>query len=389
MRQNTTVLSQLLSFVPRKEFNGLVGQHKSDYRSRQMSTWQQFVIMLFAQASGSEGLRDIEGILRSQSCKLSGLGIDSVARSTLSDANKRRNPEVFEALFHKVLKRVRSSLPAQQFTFENDLYALDGSLVTLVQSLFDWALYRSTKGGIRLHTVYCMTEQIPVWMNITNGKKHEQTIAREHWKSWNLAPGSILTFDRGYVDFAWWAELTDAGIFWVSRAKSNTHFFPLKSYESDHPQLVSDTNGHLVLSEEKYPNSVRQIEWLDPKTEKVLVFLTNNFELAPEQIAEAYKARWQIEIFFKWIKQHLKIKSFFGTSYNAIATQIWVALIYFLILTYIKAKAKLRQSAFLLSKIFAQALLQPIHIIELFRLPPKKVTSLLSDRASPQLILFS
>ena len=322
MQHSTTVLNQLLSFVPKKEFDALTGQHKSDYRSRTMSSWQQLTIMLFAQASGSEGLRDIDGVLRSQSHKLYQLGIDSVARSTIADANKRRDPVVFEKLFYAVLNRVRSSLPKQKFSFENDLYALDGSLVTLVQSLFDWALYRSTKGAIRMHTLHCVSDQIPVWMNITDGKKHEQTVARDNWESWNLPKGSILTFDRGYTDFAWWDQLNGAGIFWITRAKSNTHFFGTQSFESDDHHLFSDTDGWLIASEEKYPDTVRQVEWINPHTGEILAFLTNNFDLAPQQIAEAYKARWQIELFFKWIKQHLRIKSFFGTSYNAIALSL-------------------------------------------------------------------
>lgn len=388
MRHYTTVFSQLLSFVPKNEFNQLVGQHKSDYRSRTMKAWQQLSILLFAQANGSEGLRDIEAVLRSHSSKLYHLGIQSVSRSTIADANKRRDPILYESLFYKVLQRFRSALPKQKFSFENDLYALDGSLVTLVQSLFDWAVYRTTKGALRMHTLHCVTEQIPVWMNITDGKKHEQKIARTNWKNWNLPKGSILTFDRGYYDFSWWNELNNADIYWITREKSNIHFFGVKKFESDNPLVLSDQNGWLMASEEKYPKTIRRVEWINEKTGEVVSFLTNNFDLAPEQVAEAYKARWQIELFFKWIKQHLRIKSFFGTSYNAIASQIWIALIYFLIVAYVKAKTKIKQSAFLLTKIFSQALLEHVHIIELFNVSSQKSQQILSDRASPQLLLF-
>lgn len=388
MSHNNTVLQQLLSFVPRTKLEALTGQHKSDAGCRTMNTWQQFMLLLFAQANQCESLRDIEAVWQSQQSKWYHLGIESVSRSTLSDANNRRDPVIFEELFFEVLKRVRPTLSRKEYSFSNDLYHLDGSLVTLVYSLFDWAKYRKTKGAIRMHTLFCGTEQIPCWMNITDGKKHEIRVAKESWESWNLPKGSILCFDRGYVDYAWWDKLNAAGIFWITREKKNMHFFATKQFESDHPHVIKDEEVWCVQAEDKYPKAMRRIEWYNPLEDEIIVFITNNKILAPEQIAEAYKARWDIELFFKWIKQHLRIKSFFGTSQKAVMSQIWIALIYFLILSYIKAKAKLTQTLFILSKVFAQALFERIHLIELFYIRNKKGLSTLSDRASPQLALF-
>lgn len=387
MRHVSTVLGQLYSFIPRNRFREFAGQQKI-HGNTKINCWQQLVLMLFAQAANVESLRHLQDVWLSRQNQWYHLGIESVAKSTLSDANKRTDSSVFERLFYEIVSQYREYIPKQKFSFDEDLYLLDGSIVSLIYSLFDWAKYRSKKGGIRLHTLYCATEQIPRWVNITNAKNpHEVSVAKQNWKSWELPEGCILCFDRGYLDYAWWYDLEQSGVFWITKGKSNTHFWPVKSYASDHPQVLLDEEGTFFRSEDKYPTKVRRIQWYDPKEDKILVFFTNHHDLAPEQIAEAHKARWQIELFFKWIKQHLKIKSFLGTTENAVKSQIWIALIYFIIVSYIKAKTKLKHSLFILTKVLAQALFEHVHIIELINLKPNKANKLIHDRASPQLKL--
>ena len=391
MQHRNTVLNQLCEFIPKNQLETILGQHEKTHGNRKITPWQQCLLMIFAQASGCESLRHLESVWQSQARKWYHLGIESVAKSTLSDANNKTNPIIYEKLFYAVLERYRSSLPKQKFTFEEDLYLLDGSIISLVYGLFDWAKYRKTKGSIRLHTVFCATEQIPHWINITNGKSpHEMTVAKKYWKDWNLPKGSILCFDRGYTSYKWWYELHQAGIYWIVKAKKNSHFYATKKYESDSPQVLSDEEGFFIepQAENDYPEKVRRIQWYSQKHDKILTFFTNHHDLAPEQIAEAHKTRWQIELFFKWIKQHLKIKTFLGTSQNAVMSQIWIALIYFVILAYIKAKTKLKQSLFILSKVFAQALFERIHIIALLGTHPNQVKKLCLNHSPPQLPLI-
>ena len=390
MRYCTTVLGQILSFIPKNDLSRFVGQHGNSRKCPGIGPWEQLILMLFSQASDCESLRQVETVWNSQSSKWYHLGIKSASKSTLSDANNRTNPQIYEALFYKILERCRPSLSHQKFSFDEALYLLDGSLVTLVHSLFDWAKYRSTKGAIRLHTVFCASEQIPHWLNISNGKTpHELTIAKQYWKSWNIPKGAILCFDRGYTDYKWWNDLHKAGIYWLVKAKSNINFFAVKQYPSDNPQVISDEDGYFadLQAEKKYPERLRRIKWYDPKEDKVLTFLTNHYDLSPEQVVEAHIARWQIELFFKWIKQHLKIKSFLGTSPNAVLSQIWIAMIYFVILTYIKSKTKAKQSIFMLSRVFSQALFEYIHLIDLLGADPQKIKNICSARGSPQLSL--
>ncbi len=390
MKYCNTVLGQILSFVPQNEFKKFVGQHEDRRKCPGIGAWEQFILMLFSQASNCDSLRQLETVWNSQSSKWYHLGIKSVSKSTLSDANNRTNPKVYEELFYKILERYRPDLRRQKFSFKEDLYLLDGSIISLAYKLFDWAKYRKTKGAIRLHTVFCATEQIPHWINITNGKSpHEVTIAKNCWQNWNLPKGCILCFDRGYMNYKWWHNLHKSKIFWITKAKSNTHFFARKKYKSDHVQVISDEDGHFIeqKAEKDYPDKVRQVRWYDPKEDKEVVFLTNHLDLAPEQIAEAHKARWQIELFFKWIKQHLKIKTFLGASEKAVMSQVWIAMIYFVILAYIKAKAKLKQSLFLLSAVFSQALFEFVHLVELLNSSPVKAKKLCLNRGSPQLSL--
>jgi hypothetical protein len=347
--------------------------------------------MLYAQATGKMSLRDIQIGLQVQSQKWYHLGLKSVARSTIADANNRRNYQIFEQLFYALLKRCNQYLPKKQFHFKNDLYSLDGSVINLCLNLFDWAKFRKQKGAIRLHTLFCNTTQIPTFLTITDGKKHEVTEARETWQDWNLPKESILVFDRGYIDYSWFSELDSNNIFFVTRSKKNMQYTIHQQLTIKENDVLKDEVVSFVLptAEQKYPDKLRLITYWCATKQKQLQFITNNFELSATTIANIYKERWQIELFFKWIKQHLKIKTFLGTSKNAVLSQIWIAMIYFLLLAYIKAQTKTKLSLLELSRIFAEAFFSRVSIIDMLSLSPASISRQVRQaRGSPQLTLF-
>jgi len=343
MAHCNTILFQILKYVPRHEFEALANRHHSGRSFRTASRWSQFVTMSMAQLAGRISLRDIVENISSQTHRLYHLGSSKLSRSNLSRINEDKPSALYEALFGKLLNRCQGMTPGHDFRFKNPLYSLDASTIDLCLSVFPWADFRTTKGAIKLHVGLNHEGYLPEFVTVTEGKTGDVTIGR----TLKFPKGSIVAIDRGYNDYAWYNQLTEKGIFFVTRLKSNakTRVVQRRSVLKD-KGLTSDQSIEFtgVQTAKKCPIQLRRIGYRDPETGRHYVFLTNNFKLAAKTIADIYKARWQIELFFKWIKQNLKVKSFIGTSKNAVLTQIWIALCVYLLLAFIKFQSKLNKS---------------------------------------------
>ena len=346
MYYSNTIFNQLLNFLPRYRFNQIVGEYQGDKYVKSMTTWNQFVALLYAQASSKESLREVAIGFNVQKNTWYHLGVNTIARSTLSDANSRRSCEIFEKLFYSLLNQCQEIVPDNKFNFDNPLYTLDSSIINLCLSVFDWAKYRTTKGALKLHMLLNNRTAIPELINITDGKTGDITIA-QGIDLGQLEKGSILAIDRAFIDYEWWNKINENELFFVSRTKTNTNVFVIgQHYAALEQGVLAD---EIVIfgdyqAMDKYPKKLRQIKYWDKEKRKIYTYLTNNFHLTAKQIADIYKERWQIELFFKWIKQNLKIKTFLGTSKNAVLSQIWVAMIYYLLLAYIKFQTKFKKS---------------------------------------------
>lgn len=342
MAHHNTVFAQLLKLVPRHEFEGLAKQHHNGRRLRKMSRWSQFIALTLAQLSGRNSLRDIVSNLAAQSRKLYHLGSRTVSRSSLARVNEQQPAELYEALFNKLLARCQSMAPRHGFRFKNKLYSLDASTIDLCLAVFPWARFRTTKGAVKLHVGIDHSGYLPSFVSITDGKVHDVTAGR----TLTLPTGSIVVFDRGYTDYAWYNSLNDNGILFVTRQKRNARYRVTERRPvAQHKGLTCDQTIMLTGTKSRdCPIPLRRIGYRDPDTGHHYVFLTNQFQLAAKTIAEIYKARWQIELFFKWIKQNLKIKSFIGTSKNAVMTQIWIAMCIYLLLAFVKFANRLSLS---------------------------------------------
>jgi len=388
MDNSITILSQLLSFLPKKAFNRLVGQHDGDRYVKKLTAWNQFVLLLYAQASCKDSLREIETGINTHENSFYHLGIKSAARSSLSYANKTRDYEIFEKLFYLLFKQFKGVVSAGQFKFNNPLYIIDSTTVSLCLSLFNWAKYGRTKGAIKLHTILDSTTMVPEIINITAGKPSDISAAKQIDFSW-LKTGSIIVFDRGYIDYKWWSEFDEKNITFVSRTKKTQNIFVVGQHNKD-------MFGKGILADEivafgsfgsfdKYEKELRRVRYFDEKTQKEYEFLTNNFELRAKQIADIYKSRWQIELFFKWIKQNLKIKTFLGTSKNAVMTQIWIAMIYYLFLSYLKFQTKFGKSLLVLTRMIKEVLMFKRSLIDLLSLDEDTIYKFKRQELDPQL----
>jgi putative transposase len=281
--------------------------------------------------------------MSAQMHRLYHLGTAKLSRSNLSRINESKPYELYEAMFGKLLKRRQGTAPGHNFRFKNTLYSLDASTIDLCLSAFPWAEFRTTKGAIKLHVGLNHAGYLPEFVTITEGKKHDVTVGRVM----NFPKGSIVAIDKAYNDYAWYKQLTDQGIFFVTRLKSNAQYRVIERHSVlKEKSLTSDQTIEFtgVQTAKKCPIPVRRIGYRDAETGKHYVFLTNNFTLSAKTIADIYKARWQVELFFKWVKQNLKIKSFVGTSKNAVMTQIWIAMCIYLLIAFIKFQSKLRKS---------------------------------------------
>lgn len=343
MAHCNTILSQIVKLVPRHEFEVLANRHHEGRAFRTASRWSQFVTMAMAQLAGRSSLRDIVDNISSQAHRLYHLGSAKLSRSSLSRINEGKPYALYEALFGKLLSRCQGKAPGHDFRFKNPLYSLDATTIDLCLSVFPWADFRTTKGAIKLHVGLNHAGYLPEFVTVTDGKTHDVTVGR----ALRIPRGSIVAIDRGYNDYGWYDQLTEKGIFLVTRLKSNAHYRVISRRRvlKDKGVTSDQTIEFIgVQTSRKCPIPLRRIGYRDPETGKHYVFLTNHFKLSASTIADIYRSRWQIELFFKWIKQNLRIKSFVGTSKNAVLTQIWIALCVYLILAFIKFQSKLTKS---------------------------------------------
>ena len=339
MNQFSSIFGQILQIFPKTDFYRAVKETQSEKGAKGFSSWGQFVAMLFCQLGQARSLREICGGLSSCLGKLKHLGIDAApSRSTLSYANEKRPWQLYEKLFYQLLEKRRAIPGTKKFRFKNKLFSLDASVIDLCASLFDWATFRQTKGAVKLHLLLDHDGYLPVFAHITEGSVHEITIA----KNLSFPKGSIVACDRGYTDYALFARWNTEGVFFVTRQKDNADYTVVEErmvpqYRNILEDRIIVLNGH--LSKKKYPYRLRRIEVWDEEKKERITLLTNHLAFGSTTIAAIYKDRWQIEIFFKTIKQNLKIKTFVGTSPNALKIQIWTALIAILLLKYLKFRS--------------------------------------------------
>jgi Domain of unknown function (DUF4372)/Transposase DDE domain len=380
MNTGKTVFAQLMSFLPTYEFNKCVEKYKGNHRVRNFTCKEHFYVMGFAQLTYRESLRDIESCLTAFSNKLYHSGIKQpVPKSTLAEANESRDWRIYADYAQVLIKEARD-LYRQDNEFkldvENMVYALDSSTIDLCLSLFPWAKFRKNKGAVKMHTLLDLRGSIPTFVHLTDGLCHDVNVM-DHIV---VEPGAIYVMDKGYVDyFRFYTIIHEQRAFFVTRAKDNMAARRVYSRKVDkttglkYDQSVKLTNYYV---KKDYPDYLRRIKYHDAETGKVYVFLTNNFELPALTIAQLYKERWKIELFFKWIKQHLRIKAFYGTSRNAVYTQIWIAICMYLLVAIVKKKMKLEPSLYTLLQIFSLTLFEKMPINELFINTNYNLTSL-------------
>jgi transposase len=346
MYSGRIVFSQLMDFLPKHEFNKCVRRYQGNYRVRRFSCFDQFLCMAFAQLTYRESLREIETCLRALQPKLYHAGIRSkVARSTLAEANENRDWRVYADFAQVLIQRARNLYAEDEFgvVLDQAAYVFDSTTIDLCLSLFPWAHFRKRKGAIKLHTLLDLHGSIPCFIRVTEGNVHDVNLLDQLI----LEPGSFYILDRGYIDFTRLYVFTLHSAFFIIRAKRNLdctrrNYRPVDKTTGLRSDQTIVLNGPKTSQE--YPDSLRRISYVDLETSKRFVFLTNNFMLNPLTIPQLYKCRWQVELFFKWIKQHLRIKSFYGTSENAVKTQIWIAVSTYVLVAIIKKELKLGRS---------------------------------------------
>jgi hypothetical protein len=337
-----------MDFVPWTSFERIVAKYGGDVRSRSLRCSEQFRVMAFAQMTYRESLRDVEACLGAQPAKLYGMGLrEPVARSTLADANERRDWRIWADLAAVLIRRARKLYAGDDIGLDlaNTVYALDSTTIDLCLSLFPWADFRSTKAAVKMHTLLDLRGNIPSFIHVSDGKMGDAPALDL------ITPeaGAIYVMDRGYVDFRRLYLLHQAGAFFVTRSKRNMKYHRVYSHTVDKTTGIGADQSIALdgfYTRQDYPQYLRRVRFCDPKTGKRLIFLTNNFALPAATIAALYKQRWQVELFFKWIKQHLRIKRFFGTSENAVNTQIWTAVCFYVLAAIIKKELALDVSLY-------------------------------------------
>jgi Domain of unknown function (DUF4372)/Transposase DDE domain len=360
-----TLFAQLMDFLPWSTFTRIVARYDGDDRVRALSCAEQYRAMAFAQLTYRESLRDIEVCLSAQPSKLYHMGFrEPVRRSTLADADEARDWRIYAEFAHRLIAQARRLYATESFGTDltDTVYALDSTTIDLCLSLFPWAHFRSTKAAVKMHTLLDLRGNIPSFIHISDGKLHDVHVLDM------LLPeaGATYVVDRGYVDFARLHRFQSAGAFFVTRAKSNMDAHRLYSAPSDRANgIICDQiivlDGHYTKRD--YPEHLRRIRFTDPETDKHLVFITNQFALPPLTICALYKSRWQVELFFKWIKQHLRIKRFFGTSQNAVKTQIWIAVSVYVLVAIVRKQLALEPSLYTLLQILSVTLFEKMPIL--------------------------
>ena len=368
MQSGRFVFSQLMDFIPRYEFNKCVQRYRGNYRMRTFSCYDQFLCMAFGQLTGRDSLRDVVLNLSAHQSKLFHLGIRGrVARSTLADANERRNWRIFADFAQVLIAEARRLYADDDIGIDvtNTVYALDSSTIDLCLSLFPWAPFQKTKSAIKLHTLLNLRGNIPEFIRISSGKEYDARVV----DFLPLTPGAIYVMDRGYLHFKRLYHIHQQAAYFITRAQKDFRFQRQQSHRVDKvtglrfDQRIKTYNHKIRTT---YPEPLRRIGYRDPKTNKRLVYLTNNFTLPALTIAQLYKARWEIELFFKWIKQHLHIKSFYGISENAVKTQIWIAACVYILIAIVKKHLGLEQSMYTILQIASLALFEKTPILQAF-----------------------
>jgi hypothetical protein len=388
MNAGKTLFAQLMDFLPWTTFTRIVDRHGGDRYAKSLACTEQFRVMAFAQLTYRESLRDIEVCLSAQAAKLYHMGFrHEIKRSTLADANETRDWRIHAEFAQCLIAQARKLHIDDSFGIElkNTTYALDSTTIDLCLSLFPWALFRTTKSAVKMHTLLDLRGNIPSFIHISDGKLGDVNVLDV------LVPeaGAIYVMDRGYLDFARLHVLHQAQAFFVTRTKSNTQLRRVYSAPVDRDTgILCDQTVALTgtLSRKNYPQHLRRIQFKDPKTGKTLVFLTNNFVLPAATICALYKARWQVELFFKWIKQHLRIKKFYGNSENAVKSQIWIAVSVYVLVAIIKKRLDLDASLYTLLQILSVTLFEKMPLQQAFPGSDYKTTA---EAPCNQLNLFT
>ena len=368
MNKNRMVFVQMQQIISTFHFKKLTDEYKADKNVRSFSTWNLLQTMLYAQLTGKRSLRDICTGLGSVSNRWYHLGLTSLSRNNLSNSLAKRSSQVFEKAFYQLLAKVQLDMNGRndkRFKFSNPLKAIDSTSISLCLSLCSWASFRSTKAGIKTHTMYDIKKRIPDFLVITEGRHHDHTAVSDM----PIHEGTIYVMDKGYLCFKTLENIDKNRAFFVTRIKSNTQYRTIRKNKPTGNGILRD--DRIVFNGQKskdYPHGLRLVRYREPIEKKVYVFITNNFDLAASTIASIYKARWDIELFFKWIKQNLKVKSFIGRSENAVRIQIWTAAIAYLVMEYLRFRSR-----------------STLSLIDVFRILGANI---LSDRSIDELIII-
>jgi IS4 transposase len=388
MNAGQSIFSQLMDFLPAHEFRQCVTRYQGDYKLKSFSCWDQFLCMAFAQLTYRESLRDIEACLRANQAKLYHMGIRGrVSRNTLANANSVRDWRIYADFAHLLISKARALYRDDDFglALEQTVYALDATTIDLCLSLFPWAKFRKRKGAVKLHSLLDLRGNIPSVIIITHGLIHEVNILDQL----TFEAGAFYLMDRAYLDFPRLHRLHLASGFFVTRARKRFACQRLYSAPVDRTtgvicdQIVTLSNP---VPRTGYPDKLRRIRYFDVQQDRRLIFLTNNFTLPPLTVAQLYRSRWQVELFFKWIKQHLRIKKFYGTSANALKTQIWIAIAVYVLVAIVKKQLKLDGSLYRILQILSISLFEKTPILEALSLSDYEIQL---TTAGKQLILFN
>jgi hypothetical protein len=382
------VFSQVMEHLPLHVFHRCVDRYNGDFKVKEFTCLDHYLCMAFAQLTYRESLRDIEACLRAQKNKLYHMGIRSaVSRNTLANANKVRDWRIYADLAQSLIQVARKLYLGDDFALELDstVYALDATTIDLCLSMFPWANFRKTKGAVKLHTLLDLRGNIPTFIYISDGKLHEV-------KTLDLLPiepGAFYVMDRGYLDFERLYPFAHGGAFFVIRAKSNLKCNRIYSHPVDRTTgIICDQSVQLtgVRQAKCYPEKLRRVKYYDATTEKTIVFLTNNFVLPALTIAELYRCRWQVELFFKWIKQNLRIKTFYGTSENAVKSQIWIAISVYVLVAIMKKRLKIEASLYTILQVLSVTIFERMPLIQVLT---ESVCENETSSNDNQLFLFS
>lgn len=383
-----TVFSQVMDLAPAHEFRKCVARYRGDHKVKSFSCRDQFLCMAFAQLTYRESLRDIEACLRASASKLYHAGIrGKVSRNTLAHANETRDWRIYADFAQVLIGTARTLYAGESFGvhLKRTVYSLDSTTIDLCLSLFPWATFRKRKGAVKLHTLLDLRASIPSVVIVTPGSVHDVNILDELL----FEPGAIYIMDRGYLDFARLHRIAESSAFFITRAKRNLQCQRLYSRSIDKSTgLQCDQTARLtgVHSHNHYPDKLRRICYRDPQTQKRLVFLTNNFTLSALTIARLYRTRWRVELFFKWIKQHLRIKAFYGTSENAVKTQVWIAIATYVLVAILKKRLNIDSSLYTILQILSITLFEKTPILQAFS---TKQADEIEHQDPNQLILFN